>query len=168
MDGPTVPAPDALWDDIRDDEFGDRWRALAAAADSRDPDTGGPDTPWDDHPLRDRCGTPELAVVEQDLPGTLFGFTRRESGHVTVNRNLYEVDKERTIRHEKTHHRHPKDELTIRYINGDIDVRNTLSFQANNAARIGNGAGRASARPAGTAAYGAADDERSTAYDDPY
>jgi len=80
-----------------------------------------------------------LAVVERDLPDGLFGFTRRDSSHVVVNRSLYEVDKRRTVRHEKTHHRFPKDELTIRYINGDPEVRNTLSFQANNPGRIGRG-----------------------------
>ncbi|MDY6768668.1 MAG: hypothetical protein SVW02_01010, partial [Candidatus Nanohaloarchaea archaeon] len=47
--------------------------------------------------------------------------------------------RERTVRHEKTHHLFPDDEMTIRYINGDPDVRTTLSFNGNNPGRLGNG-----------------------------
>ncbi|MDY6770084.1 MAG: hypothetical protein SVU88_03865 [Candidatus Nanohaloarchaea archaeon] len=132
-----------------DDAFGERWRSLAR---SDDDDADLPDVPVED--AADRGDRPrELAVVERDLPGHLFGFTRRDSSHVVVNRRLYRVDKERTVRHEKTHHRHPDDEMTIRYINGDPDVRNTLSFRGNRPERLGTGS-RGISRTGGTAAYG--------------
>lgn len=87
----------------------------------------------------DDAGYRELAVVERPMRDGLFGFTRTDTDHVNVNEALYEVDKENTKQHEKTHHLHPKDELTIRYINGDIDVQHTISYAADNAGRIGRG-----------------------------
>lgn len=131
-----------------DDEFQERWQALVPDEESdasRDIGIDGGDNP-EEPPI-------DLAVVEQDLRSGLFGFTRRGSDHVVVNRALYKVDRERTVRHEKAHHRHPKDELTVRYINGDIDVENTLSFQADNPSRIGRGR----VLPAGAAGYGRRD-----------
>ncbi|MDY6773556.1 MAG: hypothetical protein SVS85_00015 [Candidatus Nanohaloarchaea archaeon] len=103
-----------------------------------------------------------LAVVERDLPSGLFGFTRRGSSHVVVNRNLYKIDRERTVRHEKTHHRHPKDELTIRYINGDIDVENTLSFRAENPGW--SGVIERAVGKDGVAAYGSSRDSYGESY----
>ncbi|MDY6766040.1 MAG: hypothetical protein SVW77_01620 [Candidatus Nanohaloarchaea archaeon] len=123
-----------------EEEFEDRWTAFASdgpRAEARSTITDSDSTGQESGEERPR--TPELAVVEQDLPGHLFGFTRRDASHVVVNRNLYRVDKKRTVRHEKTHHRHPDDEMTIRYINGDPDVRHTLSFQGNTPARLGTG-----------------------------
>ncbi len=145
-----------------DDDFAGRWRAFARQ------DTGPERPPPSDQGAGEQepagresaSGPRDLAVVEQDLPGHLFGFTRRGSDHVTVNRALYRVDRESTIRHEKMHHRTPKDELTVRYLNGDLDVENTLSFRANHASRVGRG-NRAgvpvAARSAPAAAYRDAD-----------
>lgn len=93
----------------------------------------------DGHDDEEPAGYRELAVVERPMRDGLFGFTRTDSDHVNVNEALYAVDKEKTVRHEKTHHLHPKDEMTIRYINGDIDVQHTISYAADNAGRIGNG-----------------------------
>lgn len=108
----------------------------------------------------DENGTPylEIAVVEQDMPDGLFGFTQPFGPKVAhVNKALYKIDKQKTELHEgkngKGHWKERgKDEMTIRYINGDIDVQNTLSFQANNAGRIGNGQGRV--RPYGADSFG--------------
>lgn len=70
----------------------------------------------------------DLAVNFTSMGSGLFGFTVPGSDSVQINDALYEVDEESTIRHEKTHHEHPgKDELTIRYINGDIDPQNTIT-----------------------------------------
>ncbi len=67
-------------------------------------------------------------VVREKMPSGLFGWTRDGSGKVHVSDNLYSVDEKKTIEHEKTHLLHPgKDELTIRYINGDKDPENTVS-----------------------------------------
>lgn len=155
-----MAANDAAW---MEDDLESVWREWMEDGGTQEPSIDPQDTPTRPQAGVDRASgpeptVPELAVVEQDLPDGLFGFTRRDSSHVNVNSNLYKVDKERTIRHEKTHHRHPKDELTIRYINGDIDVKNTLSFQANNAARIGNRSGGGRCAPSGAAAYGTAGD----------
>ncbi|MFB6265702.1 MAG: hypothetical protein ABEI07_01310, partial [Candidatus Nanohaloarchaea archaeon] len=103
-----------------------------------------------------------LAVVERELPSGIFGFTRRDSDHVVVNSRLYRVDRERTVRHERTHHRHPKDELTVRYINGDPDVENTLSFRADKPGwpgALGRRAGKG-----GIAAYGSSRDSYVESY----
>ncbi|MCJ7478761.1 MAG: hypothetical protein MUP63_01125 [Candidatus Nanohaloarchaeota archaeon QJJ-7] len=138
-------------------EFVDRWRSLLEEEESGDLDIDiGKEVERKERKPR------ELAVVERDLPPGLFGFTRRDSSHVVVNRNLYKVDRERTIEHEKTHHRSPKDELTIRYINGDIDVENTLSFRADNPGWPGV-LGRAASRP-GTAAYSSSETTYSESY----
>lgn len=141
--------------DLERDAFAERWRRFAAADDdAEDPAETGPSIPdpADVSPAgsRDAREPLPIAVVEQDLPAGLFGFTRRDSDHVTVSSRLYKVDRERTVRHERTHHRHPKDELTVRYINGDIDVENTLSFRADR--RTGR-----RVRPDRAAAYGARD-----------
>lgn len=139
------------------EDFDERWRRLADAAGSsgeRESERSG-SAPVAVADEEERSRPPRLAVVERDLPDGLFGFTRRDASHVVVNRRLYRVDKERTIRHEKTHHRFPRDELTIRYINGDPDVRNTLSFQGNNPGRLGGGS-RGVPRTGTAAAYGAA------------
>ncbi len=70
----------------------------------------------------------DLAVNFMSMGSGLFGFTVPGSDSVQINDALYEVDEESTIRHEKTHHEHPgKDELTIRYINGDIDPQHTIT-----------------------------------------
>lgn len=70
----------------------------------------------------------DLTVNFMSMGAGLFGFTDVDSSSVQVNDALYKVDKESTIAHEKTHHEHPgKDELTIRYINGDLDPQNTIS-----------------------------------------
>lgn len=148
-----------------EDDFGERWTAFAA----EDSDTAstGETVSEDVDVSRENGGKhPErLAVVEQDLPGHLFGFTRRDSSHVVINRRLYRVDKERTVRHEKTHHLHPKDEMTIRYINGDPDVRHTLSFTGNNPSRLGSGS---CGRTRHGAAYGPGGDGYNQAADDTY
>lgn len=138
-----------------DEEFAERWRSFAAGAgdDAAEDGSGGSEPFLPVEEDRDRRGRPrELSVVERDLPDGLFGFTRRDSDHVVVNRRLYRVDRERTVQHERTHHLHPKDELTVRYINGDLDVENTLSFSANTPARMGRGLARADL-PAGAAGY---------------
>lgn len=144
-----------------EEEFGERWRSFADAG-MDDAGTGHEPAASRSRPdgLRERKEPLPLAVVEKELPSGLFGFTRRDSSHVVVNSRLYKVDKERTKRHEKTHHRHPKDELTVRYINGDMDVRNTLSFQADNPGRI---TGRSRGRT-GVAAYAASGDSYNESY----
>ncbi|MFB6294148.1 MAG: hypothetical protein ABEI97_00150 [Candidatus Nanohaloarchaea archaeon] len=146
-----------------EDDFAERWRDFAG----EDTDSDAPTPPTDiDSSLEDGESQPRrLAVVERDLPGHLFGFTRRNSSHVVVNNRLYQVDRERTVRHEKTHHLHPKDEMTIRYINGDPDVRHTLSFNGNNPARLGSGS---TGRPRNTAAYGSDRDGYSAGRTDTY
>ena len=69
-----------------------------------------------------------VSVEKESMPGGLFGWTRPGTGKVHVSDNLYSKDEKETIRHEKTHLMFPgKDELTIRYINGDTDPENTLS-----------------------------------------
>lgn len=143
-----------------DDAFAERWERFAAEADA-DAEPRDRDVPDPSGPDRTAREPLDLAVVERDLPGHLFGFTRRDSDHVTVNRALYRVDRESTIRHERMHHRSPKDELTIRYLNGDLDVENTLSFQANRAGRVGSGSGRIPPRAAARTSYGSP----GTAYD---
>ncbi|MFB6265505.1 MAG: hypothetical protein ABEI07_00295 [Candidatus Nanohaloarchaea archaeon] len=133
-----------------DEDFGERWRSLLEEEEEREPDPASVEP----FPSREeRAGPVELKVVEKDLPPGLFGFTRRGSDHVVVNRNLYRVDREKTVEHEKTHHRHPKDELTIRYINGDLDVENTLSFQAGNVSRLGTGSAGVPGTAAAYSAY---------------
>ncbi len=139
-------------------DFAERWQSVAeSAADDEEPERS--DTRWRTFTGEDEDGAEprRLAVVERDLPDGLFGFTRRDASHVVVNRRLYRVDKRQTVRHEKTHHRFPRDELTVRYINGDPEVRNTLSFQANNAGRLGRGS-RGVSRTGAVAAYGSAHD----------
>jgi len=70
----------------------------------------------------------DLAVTFTSMGSGLFGWTVPGSDSVQINDALYEVDEESTIRHERTHHEHPgKDELTIRYINGDIDPQHTIT-----------------------------------------
>ncbi|MDY6776908.1 MAG: hypothetical protein SVQ76_02270 [Candidatus Nanohaloarchaea archaeon] len=128
-----------------EDDFEERWLSLL---EDETEENGSGEVLEEENESKE--GARELAVVERDLPDGLFGFTRRGSDHVVVSSNLYEVDRRRTVQHEKTHHRHPKDELTIRYINGDLDVENTLSFQANNASRFGE---RRFGVPDGAAAY---------------
>lgn len=85
----------------------------------------------------------DLPVVEHEMPDGLFGFVDPSDRHPVahVNKALYKVDKERTRAHEASRKTgHPSnwaaDELMIRYRNGDIDVENTMSFQANNVSRI--------------------------------
>ena len=69
-----------------------------------------------------------FGVSKQDMSPGLFGWTRTGSGKVHVSNNLYKVDEEKTVQHEIMHLLHPgKDELTIRYLNGDTDPENTLS-----------------------------------------
>ncbi len=69
-----------------------------------------------------------FSVIKEKMPSGLFGWTRTGSGRVHVNNRLYKDDELRTVRHEITHLLNPgKDELTIRYLNGDIDPENTLS-----------------------------------------
>lgn len=100
----------------------------------------------------------EIAVVEQEMPDGLFGFTRPGREKVAfVNKALYKIDKEKTKLHEITHQENPHwSEFMVRSRRtrggGDLDPRNTLSFQANNAGRIGNGSGKV--RPYGTDNFG--------------
>lgn len=144
--------------------FADRWRSFAADADDEEETDSGPERAVPSPRTEDDRERPrDLAVVERDLPDGLFGFTRRDSDHVVVNRRLYRVDRDRTVQHERTHHLHPKDELTVRYINGDLDVENTLSFSANTPARMGRGTARADLRP-DVAGYAAA----TQSYAEPY
>lgn len=76
---------------------------------------------------------PAISVVKHEMPDGLFGFTNTDEmtgkRSVHISDNLYRIDEESTIPHEKTHQRFPgKHELTIRYINGDVDPGNTLSL----------------------------------------
>ncbi len=90
----------------------------------------------------------EIAVVEQEMPDGLFGFTRPSGEKIAfVNKALYKIDKERTALHEITHQEKPHwSEFMVRSRRtrggGDIDPQHTLSYQANNVGRIGNGSGR--------------------------
>lgn len=75
---------------------------------------------------------PQITVKVHDMPDGLFGFT--ETGQTTdqkdvhINSNLYETDQD-TVNHEIAHQLNPgKDELQIRYINGDLDPENTASL----------------------------------------
>ncbi len=69
-----------------------------------------------------------FSVIRESMPSGLFGWTRIGAGKVHVNNNLYKKDERRTVKHEITHLLNPgKDELTIRYLNGDIDPEKTLS-----------------------------------------
>lgn len=76
---------------------------------------------------------PSIRVKVHEMPDGLFGWTDlsepASQASVHVNSNVYDVDFEGTPSHEKTHRLHQgKDELTIRYINGDIDPENTVTM----------------------------------------
>lgn len=86
---------------------------------------------------------PAITVNKVSLPTGLFGFTNTDEKtserSVQVSNTLYSVDEESTIAHEITHQLHPgKDELTIRYINGDIDPGNTTSLAHKSGGRTPN------------------------------
>lgn len=75
---------------------------------------------------------PEITVKVHDMPDSLFGFTDPSKSSdvqdVHINSNLYETDQD-TVEHEKEHVRNPgKDELQIRYLNGDLDPQFTASL----------------------------------------
>lgn len=75
---------------------------------------------------------PEVTVKVHDMPDGLFGFTdptkSSDMQDVHINSNLYETDQD-TVEHEKEHVRNPgKDELQIRYLNGDLDPQFTASL----------------------------------------
>ncbi len=97
---------------------------------------------YDDDDEVDGLPYDDLPVVEHEMPDGLFGFVDPTETHPVahVNKALYKVDKERTRSHEASRATgHPSnwadDELTIRYRNGDIDVQNTLSYQADRGKR---------------------------------
>ena len=76
---------------------------------------------------------PSIRVKVHEMQDGLFGFTDlsepSSQASVHVNSNVYDIDFEGTPEHEKTHRMHQgKDELTIRYINGDLDPENTLTM----------------------------------------
>ncbi|MCJ7429164.1 MAG: hypothetical protein MUP66_02115 [Candidatus Nanohaloarchaeota archaeon QJJ-5] len=79
---------------------------------------------------------PSIRVKVHEMPDGLFGWTdlneSSSQASVHVNSNVYDIDFEGTPSHEKTHRLHQgKDELTIRYINGDLDPENTLTMAHN-------------------------------------
>jgi hypothetical protein len=147
-------AYDEITDDILEDVDEALDDAYGTTVDGQQYVTGGEDEllPEDDlelygRYLEDDDGEEylEVAVVEQEMPDGLFGFTRPENETVVfVNKALYEVDKENTKLHEMTHQEHPHwSEFMVRSRRtrggGDIDPQYTMSFQANNPARIGDG-----------------------------